>query len=127
MIPENGFLTLVKEGDNASGSYLRGQKYWPYYGRGLIQLTWLENYKKYGEFRQFPTRVTGGNYEQLGWETDVLLARNNLSYHAWNWADSACFYIVTKNNMLKAIDTGISHQNAISVSKFVNGDVGTHI
>ena len=29
--------------------YLKGQNYWPYYGRGLVQLTWDFNYKKYGE------------------------------------------------------------------------------
>lgn len=29
--------------------YLQGQDYWPYFGRGLVQLTWEFNYKKYGE------------------------------------------------------------------------------
>lgn len=29
-------------------SYLRSKKYYPWYGRGLIQITWEENYKKYG-------------------------------------------------------------------------------
>lgn len=31
-----------------SQAYLRGKKYWPFIGRGYVQLTWLENYKKYG-------------------------------------------------------------------------------
>jgi hypothetical protein len=26
--------------------YLKSKKYWPYYGRGFVQLTWKENYKK---------------------------------------------------------------------------------
>jgi putative chitinase len=26
--------------------YLRAKKYWPFYGRGYVQLTWEENYKK---------------------------------------------------------------------------------
>lgn len=26
--------------------YLSGKKYWPYIGRGYVQLTWLENYRK---------------------------------------------------------------------------------
>jgi len=26
--------------------YLRSKKYYPYYGRGLSQLTWIDNYKK---------------------------------------------------------------------------------
>ncbi|MCC3246650.1 hypothetical protein LG047_15215 [Methylocystis sp. WRRC1] len=28
--------------------YLRAKKYYPWYGRGLIQITWKENYEKYG-------------------------------------------------------------------------------
>jgi|688.fasta_scaffold08054_32 hypothetical protein len=31
-----------------SASYLQSKPYYPYYGRGLVQLTWLENYNKYG-------------------------------------------------------------------------------
>lgn len=29
--------------------YLRSKKYYPYYGRGYAQLTWKENYKKFGD------------------------------------------------------------------------------
>jgi hypothetical protein len=28
--------------------YLRSKKYYPYYGRGYVQLTWKDNYVKYG-------------------------------------------------------------------------------
>ena len=28
--------------------YLRGKPYWPYIGRGFVQLTWKANYQKYG-------------------------------------------------------------------------------
>lgn len=28
--------------------YLRSKKYWPYVGRGYVQLTWRANYEKYG-------------------------------------------------------------------------------
>jgi putative chitinase len=31
-----------------SESYLKGKDYWPYIGRGLVQLTWEENYKNAG-------------------------------------------------------------------------------
>lgn len=29
-------------------AYLRSKKYYPYYGRGLVQITWKENYDKFG-------------------------------------------------------------------------------
>lgn len=28
-------------------SYLKGKKYYPFYGRGFVQITWKENYLKY--------------------------------------------------------------------------------
>lgn len=31
-----------------SKTYLKSKKYWPYIGRGYVQLTWLANYKKFG-------------------------------------------------------------------------------
>src|SRR5687768_16860193 len=35
---------------NAEAWRKRNLKYWPYYGRGYIQLTWEENYLKASEF-----------------------------------------------------------------------------
>lgn len=32
-----------------SDAYLRSKKYFPFVGRGFIQITWEENYKKYGD------------------------------------------------------------------------------
>ncbi|MEY3746925.1 MAG: hypothetical protein RL194_384 [Pseudomonadota bacterium] len=29
--------------------YLKSLRYYPYYGRGYVQLTWKENYRKYGD------------------------------------------------------------------------------
>lgn len=34
--------------EKGSQKYLRSKKYWPWIGRGLVQITWEENYKKYG-------------------------------------------------------------------------------
>ena len=31
-----------------STSYLKGKPYYPYFGRGYVQLTWLDNYRKMG-------------------------------------------------------------------------------
>ena len=33
-----------------SEKYLRSKKYWPYIGYGYVQLTWLENYKRMGDY-----------------------------------------------------------------------------
>lgn len=32
-----------------SQSYLRAKRYYPYIGRGLVQITWLSNYKRFGD------------------------------------------------------------------------------
>ena len=31
--------------EQGSDSYLQGQEYWPYIGRGFVQLTWEDNYR----------------------------------------------------------------------------------
>lgn len=43
----NSRITPITEfGSNA---YLKGKKYYPYHGRGFVQLTWKENYDKQGK------------------------------------------------------------------------------
>jgi hypothetical protein len=37
-----------------SQKYLRSKRYWPYIGRGFVQLTWAENYKKMGKILGLP-------------------------------------------------------------------------
>ncbi|WP_211471016.1 M23 family metallopeptidase [Collimonas humicola] len=123
VIPETGFLKLMKESDNASGSYLQSKPYWPYYGRGLIQLTWLAGYKKYGDFRGFPHTVHTGRYADLAWDPDVLIARSNTDYNANNCADCACCYVASYSGMVAKMDNGIAQSDAVDVSKCVNGDV----
>jgi len=118
VIPETANLRLVKElgGEN--------QSYSPYYGRGLIQLTWLANYKLYGNFRKLSTPSTPQKFHELGWDPDVLIARNVSGDHNYkNCADSACFYIVQKKNMLSHLDAGVEQNNAIAASRDVNGNV----
>ena len=117
VIPETGYLSLVREGDGENRSYN------PYYGRGLIQLTHLENYKKYGEFRKFPTTSSPPQYRTLGWDPDELVARNNTDYNTENCADSAGFYVAQRVNMLAHLDAGVEIENAIIASKDVNGYV----
>jgi hypothetical protein len=123
VIPETGHLRLMKEGDNDKKTYLIGQPYYPYYGRGLIQLTWLAGYQKYGSFRHFATTESAGKYVALGWNPDTLIALNNTTYNSNNCADSACFYVMSHASMMRKMDAGIGQTDAIAVSKCVNGDV----
>ena len=44
--PELRMTPMIEFGGE---SYLRGKKYYPYFGRGLSQLTWDYNYKKEGK------------------------------------------------------------------------------
>lgn len=43
---ESRFQPIKEWGGEA---YLKGKRYWPYYGRGFVQLTWDYNYKAQGE------------------------------------------------------------------------------
>lgn len=40
--------TMKPVTEYGSQKYLKGKKYWPYIGRGYVQLTWKNNYAKYG-------------------------------------------------------------------------------
>jgi hypothetical protein len=41
-------FTMQPVTEYGSAAYLRSKKYWPWIGRGLIQITWKTNYAKYG-------------------------------------------------------------------------------
>lgn len=118
VVPETGYLKLVKEIDGEERSYA------PYFGRGLIQLTHLENYRAYGEFKNFPTTELTGQFENLGWNPNRMIAENNSgSLNQENCADSAGFYLIKRDGMLRHMDAGTTQQASIVVSKDVNGYV----
>ncbi|RZL65363.1 MAG: hypothetical protein EOP81_04750 [Variovorax sp.] len=124
VIPETGYMRLMKESDSKDGSYLKGKAYYPYYGRGLIQLTWAANYQKYGQFRAFrTTEVSPATYHEAGWNVDTLLVTSNSNYNAANCADSAGCYIAGYAGMVGKMDAGISVEDCIAVSRCVNGNV----
>ncbi|MBK3745653.1 hypothetical protein G3A39_41580 [Paraburkholderia aspalathi] len=41
--------TMEPVNEMGSAAYLRSKKYWPYIGRGYVQITWKENYEKAGK------------------------------------------------------------------------------
>ncbi|MBN6063264.1 hypothetical protein HYE62_06450, partial [Aggregatibacter actinomycetemcomitans] len=47
MLHESGNFIYLKE---LGGDNLKVKKYWPFIGRGLIQITHKFNYKRYGDF-----------------------------------------------------------------------------
>lgn len=123
-VEESGYLRLVKEGGGERKSYS------PYYGRGLIQLTFSHAYKLYGDFRAFPKTETGNaRYNEAGWNPDVLLVLDDAHFNAENAADSAGFYwtcpllTAVHKNGLQLSDRGSTTNDVIDVSKLVNGNV----
>lgn len=40
--------TMLPISEYGSQSYLQSKEYWPYYGRGFVQLTWAANFEKAG-------------------------------------------------------------------------------
>ena len=49
IIQETAALKTLAEYDSLDGTYLRSKPYYPYYGRGYIQLTWKDNYRAAGD------------------------------------------------------------------------------
>lgn len=41
--------TMLPIKEYGSVEYLKNKKYYPYYGRGYVQITWLDNYKKFSK------------------------------------------------------------------------------
>jgi hydroxyethylthiazole kinase len=74
-IQETMYLTRTSE---LGGEVTR---YAPWYGRGLLQLTWEENYVRYGKFR--------------GLGADATAFRDSIESNLTNACDSAGFYWIT--------------------------------
>jgi predicted chitinase len=125
VMEESGWLTAVRE--------YRGEErgYSPYYGRGLIQLTKVSNYEKYGKFKRFATTsISPAKYSDLGWNPDVLLANTNKDFDRHNCADSAGLYwtcgamTAIGVNTLRTTDAGgLVVDTVIQASRSTNGNV----
>ncbi|MES2319854.1 MAG: hydroxyethylthiazole kinase [Pseudomonadota bacterium] len=116
---ETGYLRLMVEGNGSQASYA------PWFGRGLIQLTHLSNYKWYGKYRGFPSTLTSGPYEELGWNPDLLISQNDD-----NCIDTAVYWInpsatAIGKNILREADTGYSQATSMQTAKGTNGNVAT--
>lgn len=125
LMEESGWLKAVRE------YYGENRSYNPYYGRGLIQLTHMPNYSKYGEFRKFALDPTvPAKFSSLKWNPDVLMADTNSVFNRHNCADSAALYwtcrkmTATGTNTIKTTDTGgLQIDTVVQASKSTNGNV----
>ncbi len=54
-------FTMQPIEEYGSTKYLMGKKYWPYIGRGYVQLTWKYNYEKYG-IAKTPEKALNANF-----------------------------------------------------------------
>lgn len=70
--PAERFTPMKEFGGEA---YLKGKKYYPYYGRGLSQLTWDYNYKKEGK------RLNLGLLNNPDLILDIPIAANSHVYN----------------------------------------------
>lgn len=62
--------------EGGSQKYLRGKKYWPWIGRGYVQLTWERNYKAMTDLMRaadFRSSATRGSYPDLVANMDLAL------------------------------------------------------
>ena len=57
----------------------QGTRYAPWYGRGFLQLTWEENYRRYGDFRGWQNQTTASYRDTL--ETDNFCAVDSAGYY----------------------------------------------
>ncbi|CAE6872439.1 M23 family metallopeptidase [Paraburkholderia domus] len=74
-IQETTYLSRTAEGNGSQATYA------PWYGRGVIQLTFEENYKRYGDFK--------------GWHASPASYRDSLEADLFRASDSAGFYWIS--------------------------------
>jgi hypothetical protein len=116
---ETGVLRLMVEGNGEQASYA------PWYGRGLIQLTHLENYERYGTYRGFAHTLSTGPYAALGWNPD-----DRISGDDDNCIDTAVYWINPAatsigRNILREADRGYSQETSVQTARGTNGNVAT--
>jgi predicted chitinase len=125
------------------------QFYQPFYGRGIMQLTWAGNYESYGVYRSFPNVSATHSYTDARINTtsthywaDPRDRNGRVNGHANRWAprfdpniiasdsfsacDSGAFYWVSKQtgngeNINRIADRGLTTEIVGRVSVLVNG------
>ncbi|RQR62485.1 peptidase M23 [Burkholderia sp. Bp9125] len=125
------------------------QYYGPFYGHGIMQLTWAGNFEAYGKYRVIPDNTTGSYVERLPGSHHRITATSqhysvnpNDGGHLMVWSprydpdivadnaeyacDSGGFYWVSKSfsqglNINRIVDKEFSASNVDFVNRLVNG------
>ena len=146
---ETGFLKFVEEvGKGQPNSKLPMTKYYgAFFGRGIMQLTWPENYAFYGKYRKFPnhtgsygdTRITATSehdwsapkkdHDKVIRNTELWSPRYDptiISNNSYNCCDSGAFFWVQKkftgtSNINRISDESIDTEHIGRISVLVNG------
>lgn len=141
-IVESSYLSQFYEGGRGAGT-----RYGNWYGRGIIQITWEDNYLTYFRYRG---RNTGNPAQNAIWrdniETDMVecadsagfwWARNNANSHAdavtanQNWAVNVCENFNWQNRRCvgaTTAETRLNNTTLDSVGRLVNtGGVNTTV
>ncbi|UEP37529.1 M23 family metallopeptidase [Burkholderia ambifaria] len=123
--------------------------YGPFYGRGIMQLTWAGNFEAYGKYRVIPDNTTSsyverlpGSHHRITATSQHYTANPSDGGHLMLWsprydpdivaesADHACdsggFYWVSKYfrrelNINRVVDTDFSASSVDFVNRLVNG------
>jgi predicted chitinase len=139
---ETGVLeTMIEIGHGKHHSYP------PFYGRGIMQLTWAANYDAYGKYRQFETVLTytsegltststhlwvpegkdkNGKIRQIIRQWSPRYEPDIVATDGFAACDSGGFYWITKNflgqrNINRIADKGLTTSNVGRISVLVNG------
>lgn len=102
-------FTMQPVTEYGSQSYLRGKRYWPYVGRGFVQMTWKANYERsdreiaennlVADLDRFPGGVVNqtDNPEQA---LDLEVAACNLMIGCWRgwWTSKKLTHYLTNEN-----------------------------
>lgn len=133
LLETGAFRTMVEDG---SGN---GYIYGPFYGRGYHQITWLINYKKYGDFKALPHHTGQYSDSRINQTTmhaedsggvlkrwSPLYDPNQLGTNLSHAGESSGWYWVSKkyrgkNNINQVSDLGFNVDTVGFISWLING------
>lgn len=98
--------TMLPIKEYGSVEYLKSKKYYPYYGRGYVQITWLDNYKRF-------SKIVGQD----------LVNNPDLCYKPVVAANIACYGMLNGTFTGKKLSDyfNATKSDAVNARKIING------